>query len=262
STLPEVSEGNDETCLNFVFNPDPELPQSYRKGRTAVIWRVEVEGPTEPVKFQRQFVVPVVEGAANSTLDISTEHQSNASRSQVAAAEASLSQNLEMTLSGDDFVIHSAAGRHLSFFLVFIFAGIAFAGAGVFMLKQAATEGVTLYFMGGVFFLVGAPMALGGLFGLGRSLESRCEDGKIETVRYWMGRALWRRSTEFRSAQQLELKGAGSSTTGNSTKEYFHIRIRDGQRKVRIAEMIEGREAAELLMDRLRASLISDELIG
>ncbi len=77
-----------------------------------------------------------------------------------------------------------------------------------------------------------------------------------------MGRALWRRSTEFRSAQQLELKGAGSSTTGNSTKEYFHIRIRDGQRKVRIAEMIEGREAAELLMDRLRASLISDELIG
>ncbi|SIS43670.1 Protein of unknown function [Thalassolituus maritimus] len=262
STLPEVTESNDETCLNFVFNPDPELPQSYRKGRKAVIWRVEVEGPTEPVKFQRQFVVPVVEGAANSTLDISTEHQSKASRSQVAAAEASLSQNLDMTLSGDDFVIHSAAGRHLSFFLVFMFAGIAFAGAGVFMFKQAATEGVTLYFMGGIFFLVGAPMALGGLFGLGRSLESRCEDGKIETVRYWMGRALWRRSTEFRSAQQLELKAAGSSSTGNSTKEYFHIRIRDGQRKVRIAEMIEGREAAELLMDRLRASLISDELIG
>ena len=76
-----------------------------------------------------------------------------------------------------------------------------------------------------------------------------------------MGRALWRRSTEFRSAQQLELKAAGSSTTGNSTKEYFHILIRDGQRKVRIAEMVEGREVAELLMEKLRASLVSEELI-
>ena len=261
STLPEVTESNGETRLAFVFNPDPELPQSYRKGRKAVIWRVEVEGPTEPVTFQRQFVLPVVEGTGGSTLNISATHQSKVSRSQVAAAEASLSQNLDMTLSGDDFVICSAAGRHLSFFLVFMFAGVAFAGAGVFMVNQAASEGIGLYFMGGVFFLVGLPLALSGLFGLGRSLESRCVDGKIETVRYWMGRALWRRSTEFRSAQQLELKAAGSSTTGNSTKEYFHILIRDGQRKVRIAEMVEGREVAELLMEKLRASLVSEELI-
>ena len=260
-TTPELSESNGATYVRFIFQPDENLPASYRKGRTSVFWRLTLTGPDAPVKLERNFVLPVVEGSRKSTLELSSEHQSSVAQDQVAKASAALSEELQFSGNRDDLVIESAAGRHLSMSFIFAFMGVFFSVIGVVLFNLAESEGFMLYLMGTVFVLFGVPFTLGGIFSLGRSLEARITPGKVETVRRWMGRALWRRHAVFTRAEQLQMSSAGTSTVGSETTEYFHIGILDGHRTVRVAEMIEGREAAELLMERLKALLISDELL-
>jgi len=260
-TTPEVSERAGATYVQFVFQPDDNLPASYRKGRTSVFWRLTLTGPEAPVKLERSFVLPVVDGHEKSTLEYSAEHQSSVARDQIARASTVLNEELQLGGNRDNFIIESAAGRHLSMSLLFAFMGVFFSVIGVVLFNFAESEGFMLYLMGAVFVLFGVPFALGGVFSLGRSLEARITPGKVETVRRWMGRALWRRHAVYTSADQLQMSSAGTSTVGSETKEYFHIGILDGHRTVRVGEMIEGREAAELLMERLSALLISDELL-
>jgi hypothetical protein len=67
----------------------------------------------------------------------------------------------------------------------------------------------------------------------------------------------------FNRADQIILKKSGSMTSGTKTTEFFNIDIQDtsgASRKVRIAEGLDNREAGELLVERLKALLVSDEL--
>jgi hypothetical protein len=66
-------------------------------------------------------------------------------------------------------------------------------------------EGGMLWFMAVMFSLFGYPMALGGLFMVGRSLTAEIRAGQLRTVRYWFGLPLWRRQMALSRADQLGL---------------------------------------------------------
>ncbi|TNC92741.1 DUF3592 domain-containing protein [Thalassolituus sp.] len=261
STVPEVTEDAETTRLRFVFQPDASQPASYRKGRTAVFWRIILTGPDTPVALTRHFVLPVVAGERTSDIAVSAEHAGVVAREQADMANASLAQQLGLSRDADGYLIHSAAGRNTGMNLMFLLMGLIFAGAGIFLFSIAAEEGAMLYLMGSVFTLIGTPIFLMGIFALGRSLEARIHGDSITTTRYWMGRPLWRRNIRVHSPDEIRMTDSGSVTTGNTTTEYFHIEVHSGGKKVRIAEQIRERESAEHLTDQLRGLIVTDELL-
>jgi hypothetical protein len=177
--------------------------------------------------------------------------------------EVGMNSQLDIQEKNGEMYIASDAWRNLSMSLGMAFMGFVFSGVGIFLFHQAAKEGAMLYFMGVVFSLFGVPMVMGGIFMLGRSLETTISDGVVHTKRAWFGRALWRRKVSFNSADQIILKKSGSMTSGTKTTEFFNIDLKDASgasRKVRIAEGLDNREAGELLVERLKALLVSDEL--
>ena len=262
-TTPEIREVGNKTLVRFVFEPDENLPASYRKGRTSVFWRLTLVGPQAPVKLERHFVLPVEEGTTQSTLALSEAHVQQVTKEELVDARESMNSQLDIQEKNGEMYIASDAGRNLSMSLGMAFMGFVFSGVGIFLFHQAAKEGVMLYFMGVVFSLFGVPMVMGGIFMLGRSLETTISDGIVHTKRAWFGRALWRRKVSFNSADQIILKKSGSMTSGTKTTEFFNVDLKDASgasRKVRIAEGLDNREAGELLVERLKALLVSDEL--
>lgn len=268
-TQPEVRDVGDKTLLRFIFEPGQDLPASYNKGRTSIFWRLTLEGPQTPVKLERHFVLPVVEGVAQSTLELTAKHIADVSRKQLLEAKESISRQLDIRENNDEFFIVSKAGRHLSVSLGLVLMGVMFSGVGLFLFHQGATEGPILYFMGSIFCLFGVPIFLGGIFMLGRSLEARISGGVVYTVHAWFGWPLWRRTAHFHNGDQFILRKAGSTTDGSATTEFFNIdlnyspSVESGGKQfaIRIAEGIDNREAAEFLVARLAALLVSDELL-
>ncbi|MDF1762628.1 MAG: DUF3592 domain-containing protein [Oleibacter sp.] len=268
-TQPEIREVGDKTLVRFVFSPDEELPASYQKGRTSLFWRLSLQGPQTPVKLERNFVIPVEEGVGHSTVELTAEHVSKVSKKQLIEAKKSISRQLEIREHNDEFFVVSKAGRHLSMSLWLTVMGAIFAGVGLFLFHQAATEGLMLYFMGSIFSLFGVPCFFGGIFMLGRSLETSISGGVVHTKRSWFGRPLWRRKAHFHNGDQLILNKSGSMTSGAATTEFFNIDLNyvpsldsgGKQVTIRIAEGIDNREAGEFLIARLNALLVSDELL-
>lgn len=273
-TQPEIREVGDKTLVRFVFEPDQDLPASYSEGRTSLFWRLTLEGPQAPIKLERHFVLPVVEGSGRSSLVLTAEHVQQVTKKQLADAQESINSQFDIRTNNEAMFIESAAGRNLPMSLGLAFMGIIFSAIGVFLFYQAASEGFMLYFMGTVFSLFGIPFFLGGVFMLGRSLETtisgRTISGStVHTKRAWFGISLWRRTAKFDNADQVILSSAGSMTSGTKTTEFFNIDLKDApvvgsdrkQRKIRIAEGIDNREAGELLVARLKALLVFDELL-
>jgi len=139
-------------------------------------------------------------------------------------------------------------GMKLTLFLF----GVVFAGAAAFLSWKALEEGGMLWLMAVVFSLFGYPMALGGLFTVGRSLTTEIRAGRVRTVRRWFGLPLWRRSMALGRADQLVLTAGVKSNDGRRHTEYLHLVAVEQGRKIRLAEDISGRAAAEAL----QASLI------
>jgi hypothetical protein len=138
-------------------------------------------------------------------------------------------------------------GMKLTLFLF----GLVFAAAAAFLSWKALEEGGMLWLMAVVFSLFGYPMVLGGLFTVGRSLTTEIRAGQVRTVRRWLGLPLWRRSMALGRADQLVLTAGVKSNNGRRHTEYLHLEARDQGRKIRLAEDIGGREAAEALRDSL-----------
>lgn len=269
TTQPEVREVGNKTLLRFVFDSDEGLPASYKKGRTSIFWRLTLDGPQSPIKLVRHFVLPVEEGVGRSTIELTAQHVADVSRKQLIDAKESINRQLVIREFNNEFFIHSKAGRHLSMSLGLVLMGAIFSGVGVFLFHQAATEGLMLYIMSSVFSVVGVGILLGGMFMMGRSLESHISNGVVQTKRSWFGRGLWRRTAKFHEGDQFILSKAGSMTRGTTTTEYFNIDLQylpspDTAGKkftLRIAEGIDNREAGEYLIARLTALFVSDELL-
>ncbi|MDF1630594.1 MAG: DUF3592 domain-containing protein [Alcanivoracaceae bacterium] len=239
------------TLLQFVFTPPEHLPESEAVSNDYHLWRLLLCGPGKPIKLERTYNLPVAKGTVRSRVDIPTRHiEQQSTQARIRALEAADSQ-IQLTQLGDGMRLHSPFGLHLGMKVTLLVAGIVFAAAAAFLTHTAMQEGGMLWFMALVFSLFGYPMMLGGLFTVGRSLTTEIRAGQIRTVRRWFGIPLWRRQMELLRADQLKLAQGVKSNNGRRHTEYLHLVAEDQGRKIRLAEDISGREAAEALRDSL-----------
>ena len=239
------------TLLQFVFTPPEHLPESEPVSNDYHLWRLLLCGPEKPVKLERTYTLPVAKGSARSRVDIPARHlQQQSAEARIRALESADSQ-IALTQLGDGVRLHSPFGLHLGMKLMLLLFGMVFAAAAAFLSYKALEEGGMLWLMAVVFSLFGYPMALGGLFTVGRSLTTEIRAGQVRTVRRWLGIPLWRRQMTLSQADQLVLAAGGKSNNGRRHTEYLHLVAQDQGRKIRLAEDICGREAAEALRDSL-----------
>ena len=240
------------TELRFVFTPPEHLPESETPDNDYHLWRLLLSGPEKPVKLERTYQLPVRKGAGRSAISIPARHvEQQTAQAKIRALEAAGSQ-IELTQLGDGVRLHSPFGLHLGMKLMLLLFGLIFAASAAFLSYKALEEGGMLWLMAVVFSLFGYPMLLGGLFTVGRSLTTEIRAGQVRTIRYWFGLPLWRRRLALTRADQLTLTAGVKSNDGRRHTEYLHLEAKEQGRKIRLAEDIRGREAAEAL----QASLI------
>jgi hypothetical protein len=239
------------TELRFAFTPPEHLPESEPASDDYHFWRLLLSGPEKPVKLERTYELPVAKGETRSAISIPARHvEQQTAQAKIRALESAGSQ-IELTQLGDGVRLHSPFGLHMGMKLTLFLFGLVFAAAAAFLSWKALEEGGMLWLMAVVFSLFGYPMVLGGLFTVGRSLTTEIRAGQVRTVRRWLGLPLWRRSMALGRADQLVLTAGVKSNNGRRHTEYLHLEARDQGRKIRLAEDIGGREAAEALRDSL-----------
>lgn len=235
--------------LRFLFDVPGELPASSGKSRNYHFWRVSLKGEPGGRKLKRHYEIPVVQGEARAANPLPESHlRETARREEIRLLEEAQSQ-VQVTPLPDGLELYSAAGRHKAMSAMLVLFGLAFAGAGVFLLYQAVDEGLMPGFMAVVFMLIGVPMAFGGIYMAGRALRVKLVNGHLESIRYFAGRPLFRRRATLTDSSRLELAGAGSMTQGDETVEFFHLVARVDGRKLRLAEGLAGRQLAEAFRD-------------
>lgn len=239
------------TMLQFVFTPPGHLPESEKSSNDYHLWRLLLCGPDKPVKLERTYTLPVTKGTARSAVSLPARHiQQHSAQARIRALE-SVDSQIRLTQLGDGVRLHSPLGLHLGMKLALFLFGLIFAASAAFLTVKAFEEGGGLWFMAVMFSLFGYPMALGGLFMVGRSLTAEIRAGQVRTVRYWFGLPLWRRQMALSRADQLGLAEGVKSNDGRRHTEYLHLEAKEQGRKVRLAEDISGRAAAEALRDSL-----------
>ncbi|MEQ5834121.1 DUF3592 domain-containing protein [Marinobacter sp. NFXS9] len=248
---PYVHTEGTGAVVAFRFTPPADLPPTDTSGREQVLWRLVLDGPQEPVALERTYELPVVPGTLASAVTLPREHVERAERKAQVAATSSAAEQIDVEPWMDGWRIRSRAGRNLGFTLAILIGGVFFAGAAIGLGVAAASEGVMLYVMAFFFGLFGFPMALGGLFMLGRSLDVRIRQWQVRSVRAWCGMALWRRQADLTQAGQLVLTSGGSANKGHRMTEYFHLEVKAAGKQIRIAEGLAGREVAEAFRDNL-----------
>lgn len=250
--VPYVSATGTGSEVRFVFTPPADLPPTDEEGRQQVLWRLFLDGPDGPVPLKRTYTLPVVAGTGKAA-PLPATHVARSEREALMIAINEAAQQIDVQQTGDGLWLHSRVGRNKAMSVVMTLAGLVFGGAGIGLFVKALDGEFMLFVMSFFFCLFGIPLFFGGLFVSGRSLDARVSGEQVEMVRYWLGRALWRRQARLQRADQLVLTSGGSSTNSEQRQtEYFHLEVQgsDG-RKVRIAEGLAGREVAEAFRDNI-----------
>ena len=112
-----------------------------------------------------------------------------------------------------------------------------------------------LYFMGGIFALIGYLIVFSTLFTLGRSLQVWVRGSEVKIVRRWLGLPLYRREGRLLRAEQISLHAGMSSTSEGRKTEYLSLQAQVDGKTLRLAEGIKGREVAEALREAVLRAL-------
>lgn len=243
------------TSVQFCFAV-PEGHQASSGGSSSYIrWRVELEGNVDGRELKRSWDIPVSQGTQKSRYQLPESHVTASEREQALEAAQSAGEQISMAQTASGLQLLSAAGRNLGMKLGLLLAGAIFGGIGVGMLFFAAQEGAVLYVMGGIFSLVGLPLAATALFMLGRGLAVTIHHGDVECVRSWFGVPIYSRTGRLLRADQVSIESTMSSTSNGKKTEYFVLLATINGRKIRLAEGVTGREAAESLQEAVLRAL-------
>ncbi len=238
----------------LVLDVPAELPATGKdvryKGR--IEWQLscngELQQATEPLKFSRQWTLPVISGTARCVWQ---PHASEVALQQqqrsVAAVDAAASQ-IQQQLQGDTLHLVSKAGRHTGAALLLMLFGTIFTASGVFLSLEALRDGGMLWLMALTFTPIGLLILSYGLFWLGRGLNASIAPGIVRMQRAMFGIQLYQRQATLSNPDQLQIKQTMVSNSGEGQRtEYYCLQAKADGKTLVLAEGIIGRDAAEVL---------------
>ena len=233
----------------FIFEiPEHCQPTKEWESRSSIDWKVAVEGDfnhPDLGKFARSWEVTVEDVAARpgNIVNIPDLFLKNADEKSKERAKSSALDQIPVTENSHYLEVLSDAGRHLRSNLFLLIFGLVFAGVGTAIIRQQH------WLFGLVFLSVGVSIAVAAVFIYGKALEVKIdkETNILYTRQSWFGLVYSHLQGELLDAAQFEIKMTSSETSGTKHTEFYVVNFQSDGKKIRVAERIKGRKAAEAL---------------
>lgn len=166
-------------------------------------------------------------------------------------ANESVLQQIEVKESDDLIQIKSHPARNLGICLIIAFSGLIFTAMGFVFLNYYWLPGY-----GAI--LLGMGMFTGCVFSIGKSIDTQVDTNKklIRSERFCYGIRFQKHECALINPDQFSILKTGTVTTGDaitrdSTKKYYAVYVECNDKKIRVAEYIEGQRAAQALVNNL-----------
>jgi hypothetical protein len=232
------------------------VPQGQRESEghsdSYYLWRLNLKAELPGVDLDRDFEIPVYatgEHAKAITLDSTHEVPHGLEKLR---AESLLPLRRNGMVQEIYYPMLRRPGRAL---LGMVF-GVVFAGAGLFVWDKAADEGVPLYFMGGLFTLVGSIIVLGSLYSALNSLRVELDGHQLRVTRLVLGIAISSKQAAYRDVQAVtEKRGAMTSQQGNKHQIDYQVVAVTPQGELVLAEQLDSHSKARLVAAFFRQQL-------
>jgi len=268
--------------VKFLFDIPADKPESDNQGyRGTISWQLKATGQVttdrkvpgtqiaELMEFSRSWKIPVLLQAEarglgfeakSSTIAIPLQHREESRREQALEAQQSAARQIDMEVQGDGSTsIVSEAGRNRAMWGMLLVFGAIFGSVGIFLFYLATQEGGGLWLMAPIFASVGWGLFFFAIFLAGRKLEATIREGHVQIIRSLFGRQLYQRNGRISSPSQLSLEVTMSSTSQDQVKtDYMAVYANIDGKKIKLAEGIEGRQAGEAMMAKIKAALTSN----
>ncbi len=231
------------------------VPQGQRESEghsdSYYLWRLNIKAELPGVDLDRSFEIPVYATAERSRLiKVDTANEMPQGSPQLRAEAL-----LPLRQSGMQTALYYPMLRNIGSALIGVILGCAFAGAGIFMWGKAGQAGGQLYFMGGVFTLVGSFVVLAALYSALNALRVVLDGRSITVTRSVLGIPVRTKQAFYHDVRTVEVKrGSMSSQQGKQRINYKVIaRTRNGE--LMLAEQINSHSKAKLVAEFFRQKL-------
>ena len=225
------------SSLQFRFTVPANLPASEESSSAYNLWRLNVTIKQDDTDLDRSFEIPVYD-TGESSRRISIQ---SIDLTPKGVAEVTAESVLPIIQKGEHIVIYypmlRKPGRSLG---ILLFGGI-FAGVGYFLWGEGANQGVILYFMGGIFSLIGWGIVIfGGVYSAFNSLRIQLGENSLVSSRMFMGIALKHHRIDY--SDIVAIKGIQSMTSTSGRKHTVEYRIvaELEDKKITLAEHIDS----------------------
>ncbi len=244
-----LSPGRNGTHCAFRFSIPGDLPESEKSSANYHQWLLQLDCEVPGIDFKRNFVVPVF---ASETPQFS----------RVRAEYAKQSAPLEKAPEGTVTITETAQGlqfyypwyRHLWMGIMTLIFGMVFGSIGYFI---GTNDGSFIFPV--VFGGVGVLCIFIGLYVFGNTLTTRVHRHGINVVRNIYG-IRFQRKVSKEDIVKID-RQIGSQMQGGSNYRVFYsiIAFTRDNRKITIADTLEGSRLADYIEQRIRTALEYDE---
>lgn len=256
---PVYSQISHGSKIEFCFEvPAGQYTKKTYKGRGTIFWEVIVEGVMNGVKFKRSWEIPVEEGTQASSIVISNRHKDTSRTVTQQKAQESIEQQINTKRTSTGLDITSEQGRNKSTSIFILLFGAIFTTIGYMTFDEY--EFVKLI-VGSVFFVIGCAVLCFSLFLAGRKLECIILGDTVKTRRSLFGCTISKNVAKLTSEKQLSLEVTMSSTINGKLTETMAIYANVSSpknKKIKLVEGIQGRDAAKAMKKKLVNTLTSN----
>lgn len=243
----------DGVGLQFRFELPEGLKESEEHSDRYHFWRLNVVLEMEGTDLDRNFEIPVYQTGGRSR-----HIQINSSKELPGGTAAIRATDLLPVVSQANpvewyYPMLRKPGRSL---VGLIFGGV-FAGAGVFLWGEAATEGFMLYMMSSVFSLVGWGIVLGAIWSAFNSLRVTLQNNTVIASRAFLGVPVGRHVFEYGDILGIEASEGMKSQSGNKHHIEYSVIARIPGRKVTLVQHLDSASKKNLVIEYLREQLQS-----
>jgi hypothetical protein len=235
--------------LSFRFSVPEGLSPSEEETGNYYLWRLTIKAEQSGIDLDRAYTIPVYATAEKSRL----QHLVSAKEAPRGMLELKAETLLPLRRNGMLQELYYPILRQPVSSIVFMVVGVVFAIAGVILWGKAQQEGLALYFMGGIFTIVGSMVALAGFYAAFNSLYIAWDGRQVVTIRRLLGITIHWKKAHYHELREIELKkGATTTQNGKAHKIDYHVIAQTTKGKIVLAENLDSHSKAKLVTDFFR----------
>ncbi len=230
--------------LRFRFAVPAGLHPSEDETGDHYFWRLSIKAELPGSDLNRSFTIPVYATGEHSHF----QQLDTGKAVPQGVPELNAEALLPLRYNGMVWELYYPMLRQPGLALMMMGIGSVFASTGIILWGKAAHEGSGLYFLGGIFTLLGSLVALSGFYAGFTSLYVAWDGKQVLTIRRLLGIAIRRKRADYHEVRGVALqKGATSNQKNDVHQTKFHVVAQTPKGEMVLAENIDSHSKAKLV---------------